>query len=52
MFTVYNLKKEYTASGGTTKAKQCKDFMNITYGKTVTKEIEDSFWFITLKEFK
>ena len=46
------MKKDYTAQENSVMAKQCKDFMNITYGKSVSKEVEESHRFITQKQFK
>jgi len=49
MTEVYELKKNYTAQKNDVMARQSKDFMNIVYGKTVTKEIEESMKFVTDK---
>lgn len=35
------MKKQFTAEDKLVLAKQAKDFMNIIYGKSVTKEIEE-----------
>lgn len=52
MGDLYELKKEHTAKGEDVFAKLIKSFMNIVYGKTVSKEIEEGHRFVSEKRFQ
>lgn len=51
MSELYEIRKTHRQKGEEVPAKLIKDFMNIVYGKSVSKEVEEGHRFVSEKRF-